>query len=473
MKFNRIVIKYGIIMMILFLLILLPLGFIIDRIFMEVYSDQVHQNVNQYSKKLKVALEKNYGYDPKLFEILNSTTEREILIFDEKGVILSNSILGFEKGEYVEPDLVEILREGKTFDRGYTNPDTNEEYFFVGRPIIIAEKFSGGIFVFSSIDTIHQLMHSIRNWIILSVVGAIMLALGFTLFVSRRLSNPLIRLEKATREIAKGNLKTQIAIKSNDEIGSLGQAIKDLSIELNNYRKNRSEFLANISHELRTPTSYLKGYAQLIKNRQYQTEEDLVTYSSIIEKESDRLSKLIQDLFELSKMEEGKVTLYFQMVDLEDLLEEIIRKVKVKAMKKNLRLELQIEGDLPMIYSDGARIEQILLNIVENAIKYTETGKIVVNVERQNQLIIIKVRDTGIGIPEEDLSFIFDRFHRVEKSRSREMGGTGLGLAIVKELVKLLRGSVTVTSKHGKGTEFCICLPLKSMVTVADIEKKY
>ncbi|MEJ9371831.1 HAMP domain-containing sensor histidine kinase, partial [Schinkia azotoformans] len=167
-------------------------------------------------------------------------------------------------------------------------------------------------------------------------------------------------------------------------------------------------------------------------------------------------------LFELSKMEEGKVTLYFQMVDLEDLLEEAFRKVKVKALKKDLKLELKIEDTLPLIFSDGARIEQILLNLVENAINYTEFGKIIVSAELQNQFILMKVKDTGIGIPEEDLPFIFDRFHRVEKSRSRELGGTGLGLAIVNELVKLLKGSVTVTSRFGEGTEFCISLPLNT-----------
>ena len=472
MKFNGIVIKFGVLMMSLFLIILLPLGFIIDRIFLEVYSDQVHQNVNQYSNKLKDVLEKNYKFDPKLFDYLSSATEREILVFNENGVILSDSQLGFEKGEQVQNDLIEILRDGKYFDRGYTNPDTNEEFFFVGRPLIVGEKFVGGVFVFSSIDKIHELMHSIRYWIIASIIGSILLALSFTLFISQKFSKPLLEMEKATREIAKGNLKAKIKVKSHDEIGSLGKAINDLSLELNNYRINRSELLANISHELRTPISYLKGYAQLIKNHQYHNQKELESYSIIIENEADRLAKVIQDLFELSKMEEGKVTLHFQMVDLEDLIEEVIQKVKVKAMKKNLKMELNIKNALPMIYSDGARIEQILLNILENSINYTETGKIVLIAENQNHSILIKVKDTGIGIPEEDLPFIFDRFHRVEKSRSREMGGTGLGLAIVYEMVKLLQGSVTVTSNYGEGTEFYIRFPLITEPSVVDGEEK-
>lgn len=472
MKFNRITLKIGIIMMSLFLLILLPLGFIIDRIFLEVYSDQVHQNVNQYSNKLKNVLEKNNKFDQKLFDYLSSTTEREILVFDENGVILSDTVLDFNKGEKVQNDLIEMLRDGKYFDRGYTNPETNEDFFFVGRPLMVDEKFVGGVFVFSSIDTIHQLMHNIREWIIAAIICSILLALCFTLFISQKLSKPLLEMEKATREIAKGNLKTRIKVKSHDEIGSLGKAINDLSLELNNFRINRSELLANISHELRTPISYLKGYAQLIKNHQYHNQKELESYSIIIENESDRLAKLIQDLFDLSKMEEGKVTLHFQMVDLVDLIEEVTQKVTVKAIKKNLKMEVNFKNDIPLIYSDGARIEQILLNVLENAINYTNSGKVVVCTEKQNNFILIRIEDTGIGIPEDDLPFIFDRFHRVEKSRSREMGGTGLGLAIVYEMVKLLQGSVTVTSNYGKGTEFYIRFPLKTEPSVADGEEK-
>ncbi|WP_019153633.1 sensor histidine kinase [Robertmurraya massiliosenegalensis] len=459
MKVNGIFLKLGFIMMVLFLVILLPLGFIIDRIFLEVYSEQVHQNVNQHADKLKNTLENNFPVDSKAFDYLSSTTEGEILVFDEKGVILSNSVLEFQKGQQIQNDFLQILRKGKYFDRGYKNPETNEEFFFVGRPLIVEGKFSGGIFVFSSIDKIHQLMHSIRNWIIVSIIGSIMLALFYTLFVSRKISKPLILMERATREIAKGNLTTQIKIKSNDEIGSLGKAINKLSLELNNYRTNRSELLANISHELRTPISYLKGYAHLIKTHQYYDEKELESYSIIIENESDRLSKLIQDLFELSKMEEGKVKLYYQMVDIEELIDLTSRKVKVKAQKKDLEI-LIIKNDLPSIYSDGTRIHQVLLNLLENAINYTEKGRIVVKAEQKNEFILITVKDTGTGIPEEDLPFIFDRFHRVEKSRSREMGGTGLGLAVVYELVKLLHGTVTVTSKYGYGTEFCVSLPL-------------
>lgn len=461
MKFNGIVIKLGTIIMILFLAILLPLGFFIDRIFIQIYSTEVHQSVNEQSRKLAKTLEGNYENVPYFYKYLSAATEREILIFDSDGVIVTESILGFKKGERIPTELVSVLRQGKLFERGYTNPKTNESFFFVGRPIMQNGIFKGGVFVFSSIDEIHRLMHDIRGWIIKSIIGSIILALGFTVFISKKLSKPLKKMEKATREIAKGNLNIKVEVKSRDEMGSLAQAINDLSIELNNYRVNRSELLANISHELRTPISYLRGYAQLVRDHHYRDKEELETYSMIIENESDRLAKLIQDLFELSKMEEGRIKLYFQSIDIEDVIKESIRKIELKAMKKNLDLVVEIRDQLPSIYSDGSRIEQILLNLLENAVNYTEEGNVVIKAEKQLDFIFISVKDTGMGIPEEDLPFIFDRFHRVEKSRSREMGGTGLGLAIVYSLVKLLKGDIVVKSKHGDGTEFLLKLPLE------------
>ena len=303
-------------------------------------------------------------------------------------------------------------------------------------------------------------MHDVRDWVIRAILGAIVLALGYTIFLSWRLSRPLVEMEKATREIAKGNLKTKVSVSSSDEIGSLAAAINDLSVELNDYRTNRSEFLANISHELRTPTSYLKGYGEIIKNKRYESNEELEKYAGIIENEANRLAKLIQELFELSKMEEGNVHLYFQSVDIEDLVESVVEKVQLKVENTNNRIRLNIEEGLPEIETDGLRLEQILINLVENAVHYTEGKNIDIIVEQQHKHVQFIVRDHGPGIPEQDLPFIFNRFHRVEKSRARNLGGSGLGLAIVAELAKHLRGDIRVESTLGIGTSFTLSLPL-------------
>lgn len=459
MKFNGIVLKLGIIIMVLFLSILIPFSFLIDRIFLKVYSIHVNEGISELAEELSTSLRTSEEEGPEFYDYLSSLTNKIIVVFDENGTIISNSVLEFETGGSIPNDWLNILKSGEKFEKERFDPITFEKFYFAGEPIIKNNEFKGGVLVFSSIEEIHEKMHDVQDWIYRSIIGAILLAFGYTVFLARRLSRPLIRLEKATREISKGNLKTRVQIKSKDEIGSLAEAINDLSIELNNYRVNRSELLANISHELRTPISYLKGYAQIIKNGKYRNEEELKIYSGIIENESNRLAKLIQELFELSKMEEGKINLYLQAVDIEDVIETAVQKVKLKAKKKQIELTYVVENELPSIISDGMRIEQILLNLLENAINYTEQGRVLVKAKNEKTFILISVEDTGIGISDEEIRFIFDRFYRVEKSRSRQMGGTGLGLAIVNELVKHLKGEIEVESAIGKGTKFIVKLP--------------
>ncbi|MCM3389324.1 ATP-binding protein [Ureibacillus chungkukjangi] len=411
------------------------------------------------AEELATSLSSSMNDGAQFYDYLSSITNKEIIIFDRNGIIVSDSVLEFKTGMSIPNEWLSSLKTGEEFNKERFDPNTYEKFFFSGQPIVENNEFNGGVIVFSSIDKLHESMHDVRDWIFGSIAGAILLALAYSFFLATRISRPLLKIEQATREISKGNLKTRVQIKSKDEIGSLAEAINDLSIELNNYRVNRSELLANISHELRTPISYLKGYSQIINSGQYRNEEELKTYSEIIEKESTRLAKLIQELFELSKMEEGKINLYIQSVDLEDVIESAIQKVTLKAKEKDIDLLFEIEETLPSIISDGLRIEQILLNLLENAINYTEHGSILVKVNKEKEFILISVEDTGIGIPEEEIRFIFDRFHRVEKSRARQMGGTGLGLAIVHELIKHLQGEIKVESKFGKGSRFIVKLP--------------
>ncbi|PYF01859.1 sensor histidine kinase [Ureibacillus chungkukjangi] len=459
MKIRGIVVKFGLIIMLLFLSILIPFAILIDRIFLNVYSLHVNENVNELADKLEIAVSHSMKNEPEFYEYLSAITDEEIVVFNEKGVIISNHVFEFHTGTSIPKEWLKTMQKGEEFERERFDPITFEKYFFVGQPIMVSDEFKGGVLVFSSIDEIHQKMHAVRDWIIISIFAAIILALGYAIFLAKRLSKPLLKMETATREIARGNLSTKVQINSNDEIGSLASAINDLSIELNNYRTNRSELLANISHELRTPISYLKGYAQVIKDGQYKDEEELKVYSGIIEKESERLAKLIEELFELSKMEEGIINLYVQSIEVEEVIESALQKVELKAKKKNISLLYETEKGISSILTDGLRLEQILLNLLENAINYTEKGSISVETKKCKSGICITVEDTGLGIPEVDIPFIFDRFHRVEKSRSRHMGGTGLGLAIVFELVKQLEGTITVESELGKGSKFQLTLP--------------
>lgn len=230
----------------------------------------------------------------------------------------------------------------------------------------------------------------------------------------------------------------------------------------------RSEFVANVSHELKTPVAAVKGFAETLMAGALEDKEMARSFLQIIYDESDRLNRLIGDILELSKIESKRIPLQFSPVDVESIVENSIQMMKAEAEKKHITLESLVENEL-YIEADEDRLRQILINLLSNGISYTpEGGRVSIGVEfvpspddnPDNERVRIRISDTGIGIPEKDLPRIFERFYRVDKARSRGSGGTGLGLSIVKHLTELHHGTISVESETGKGTTFIIELPV-------------
>jgi two-component system, OmpR family, phosphate regulon sensor histidine kinase PhoR len=230
--------------------------------------------------------------------------------------------------------------------------------------------------------------------------------------------------------------------------------------ELKKLEQVRKDFVANVSHELKTPITSLKGFAETLLDGAGENQEFRNKFLTIILNESDRLQALIQDLLDLSKSEQG-FHLDVQKVNLEDLVKETIEILLPKAEKKNITLSLSVSGN-PMMDGDAPRLKQIIINLVSNSLNYTPAdGSVSVNVEEKNEHVKLTVKDTGIGIKESEIPRIFERFYRVDKARSRNSGGTGLGLAIVKHLVEAHHGTIKVESKIGEGSQFNIRFPKK------------
>lgn len=228
--------------------------------------------------------------------------------------------------------------------------------------------------------------------------------------------------------------------------------------KLDNMRK---EFVANVSHEMRTPLTSIKSYAETLLDGAYKDSETAVKFLTVINSEADRMTRLVKDLLQLSRLDNHQMQWNMQQFSFTELIRNSIVKLQIEAENKNQKIESYIMGDIPEIKGDRDRIEQVVLNILTNAIKYTpEGGKITVYVSRIFNDVTLKVADTGIGIPRKDLSRIFERFYRVDKARSREMGGTGLGLSIAKEIVEAHGGTITAESELGKGTEITVKLPI-------------
>ncbi len=462
MKWNRIVVKLGGTIILLFLVVLLPVGFVINQIFSGFYFSKVQEDIDQLSSRYADAIAATQN--PMMVKMMADFSQVKLYIVDVDGqIIVDPGLAGLSKGSFISKAEVQALAKGNTINKRYEDSFSGNQYLVSGNSIKNENLFYGGVYVLSSTEGIQQSVQKVRDLLVLSGIGAFFLALGFTFVISRKLSDPLIQMEHATRKIAKGDLNTRVDVLSRDEMGSLAHAINDLAVDLQRYRDTRSEFFANISHELRTPMTYLEGYAKVVKDGLYQTEEERNRYLDIIYQESVRLTHLIHDLFELSKMEEGKISFSLEWIDLSEVIEHVTLKAGLKAKEKGLEIQVDLQRNLPMIYADGLRMEQIFLNLVENAIRYTEKGTVFVQMKRTNSNeILISIEDTGIGIPQNELPYIFDRFYRVEKSRSREYGGTGLGLAIVKKLVELQDGTIEVSSEVGRGTRLVLRFPLTS-----------
>jgi signal transduction histidine kinase len=463
---NRIDVKLGVTIILLFLIILLPLGFVIDQIFSGFYYKKVQEETQQLSQNYAEIIAENRN--PMTFHMMGMMarfSHTTLFIIDEQGVIIVNSgVEGLPIGSKIPPHELLALKEGTLINNQFEDPVLRKHYLLSATPVIDHNSFYGAVYVLASIEGIYQSVEKLRYLLLLSGIGAFFLVLGFTLLLSRKLSFPLIELTKATRKISTGDYEARVSVTSKDEIGSLAQAINDLAVDLKRYKDSRSEFFANISHELRTPMTYLEGYTKVLQEGLYQSDEEKNQYLTIVHQEAVRLKLLIHDLFELSKMEEGKVPLQPEWIDVTEVVDQVLLKTKMKAKEKGLTFQLDIGEDIPLIFADGHRIEQVLYNLIDNAIRYTEQGTISVSLSQSlTDSVSIHIKDSGIGIPESEIPYIFERFYRVEKSRAREFGGTGLGLAIVKKLIELHGGKVKVTSQSGEGTTFSITLPIEAL----------
>jgi len=220
----------------------------------------------------------------------------------------------------------------------------------------------------------------------------------------------------------------------------------------------RQEFLSNVSHELRTPLTAIIAFVETLETGAMEDPESSQRFLSIIRKNASRMHALIDDILELTAIEGGNVTLRATPVDLYELVEDVCSSLVAKASAQNVTLENNVEPDV-MVHADARRLEQMLTNLIDNGIKFSrEHGTVSISHERETRDKIL-VQDNGDGIPAQHLERLFERFYRVDRARSRDMGGTGLGLAIVKHLALLHGGEVTVTSELGKGTTFVIHLP--------------
>jgi len=291
-----------------------------------------------------------------------------------------------------------------------------------------------------------------------AVTASVIAALLVSLFLSRRIVAPMRTLTTASQHIADGNYAERVEVQSADEIGQLAARFNQMAAQLEQVESMRRQLIGDVTHELRTPLTSIKGYMEgLVDGVLPSTPE---TFNQI-HREADRLSRLVDDLQELSRVEARAYSLDIRSVAVSNLVQTTVKRLTPQATAKRITLHSSLPVDLPPLQADEDRITQVLVNLVANAIQYTpEGGDVTISAELQNDDVYISVKDSGIGIPSEHIANLFTRFYRVDKSRSRNAGGgSGIGLTIARHLVEAHGGRIWVESKgEGQGSIFSFSL---------------
>lgn len=460
------------------------------------------------------------------------------------------------------------------------NENQMESYIVLASPLNIENELHGAVFIYQSLDVIHQTTKETTNIVFLSAFIGFILTTFFAFFLSTRITLPLRKMREAAFELSKGNFDTKLPTLQNDEIGQLATAFNQMGrqlkhhLEVNNQEKEqlssiltsmtdavitfnrdhtillsnphaeillqkwffrmgtnkgqpipvemdhmldnvlyleeeineelemegsyyaitfsplysgnsirgavavlrdmtehhrldklRSDFIANVSHELRTPIAMLQGYSEAILDDMVTSDVERKEMIKIIYEESQRMGRLVTDLLDLARMESGRMRIYKESVPINPVIKRITQKFVQAAKESGVYLLFDsMVPDSLVVEMDEDRIEQVLTNLIDNAIRHTPNeGKVTIRVEQERTFVKISVEDTGTGIPIEDLPYVFERFYKADKSRARGKSGTGLGLAIAKNMVEAHDGNINVQSIESIGTTFVFNLPIKNM----------
>ena len=399
---------------------------------------------------------RRYAFDEEITERGREGGYR-VMVIDNMGEVLNDSF-GIEIGRVlVVPEVIQAIEQNNR-----VNTRRAEESVYAAAAITNAfGENVAAVLIISSIDEILAYADEMQERFILFVLLIIVILTAMVLFISKLVLNPINNFIRVVERAGEGHFDEKIHIRGRDEFTKLGRAFNRMVGKLAQSENSREEFVSNVSHELKTPLSSIKVLSESILLMENVPAETYSEFLKDINSEIDRMNNIINDLLTLVKLDQRELPLNMKPTDINQLVEDILRRLVPLARKKGI--ELLYENIRPVIISaDDMKLSLAISNIVENGIKYTPIGgTITVSVDCDHKEAFITVTDTGIGIAEDDQPNVFTRFYRADKTRNRETGGTGLGLSISRQTVLLHGGVIRLASKEGEGSTFVVRLPLR------------
>ena len=435
------------------------------------FQEYVSQGNTMYAQRVEDTLSQFYAQEGSwtkiqdlLGNLLRSGNDR-LIVADSSGIIVGDTAgewLGRDTAEAGMDDGNQISIDGQEVGKLYLLSSTVGD----GRGRMRGRGVPGS--PMPALDIAEQnFLDRINSslWVAGLIAAAIALLAG--LFLTRQMTRPIRALSRGASQIARGNLGYRVKIDSKDELGDLAQSFNSMVSSLDRSEQSRQRLIADIAHELRTPLTVIEGTVNGIIDGVFEPDNERL---GSVKEQTALLTKLIGDLRDLSLAESGQLKLKLAPTNVVDLVRRKLSQVELRAREKGVHLNLNANQEIPGVSADSDRLEQVLANLLSNAIRHTPAGgKITIAVETvtsdsahqiMKPSVIISIADTGEGIAPEHLANVFERFYRGGESRARSEGGTGLGLAIVKQMVQAHGGKVWAESKVGKGSTFYVALPV-------------
>jgi signal transduction histidine kinase len=380
------------------------------------------------------------------------------------------------------------LEQGLTAPGGITGivqlkgePDRNEYMAQRIRPLRLANITGGGgqgngttetgpyfadivVFAQPQVRLLGSLLGDFRSVLLPAVLIALLISLAVAYLLARSISRPITKLATATAAIARGDYSQRLPVEGRDELSALTNQFNQMASEVERARRAQRDFVANVSHDLKTPLTSIQGFSQAILDGTITERRGYAQAAHIINDEALRMSRLVDELLSLTKLENGLISLELHPTDISQLVSQLVAAMQPQASSYSVHLAARIEtGGNAMALADVDRLKQAFGNLIDNALKHTpEGGYVSVEVSSVQQGVQVLVRDTGEGIPPEDLPRVMERFYQVDKARSSGSRSLGLGLAIAREIVHAHRGQISVESRVGVGTAFRVILPAEA-----------
>lgn len=407
-------------------------------------------NENQFSNEYLQSLITKYSMN------INS----RILILNESGqVLLDTTGKDINKSLRHIPEVREALNKRDT-TKIYRHK--NERMSYTATPIIVDDAVEGVVFVVSKIGHLYAETSRQMNGILIFSVIALIITVIVSILFANVISLPISTLNDKVKNISGAIDFSHINDETTDEIKQLNASFDLLSTKLKQIENRRKKFVSNVSHELRTPITSMKILSETIMSGESWDESLYREFMADINSELTRLSLIIEDLLYLVDVEKDEVTFKYELTSLNFMIRDVLGTLNPIALNKNLNLIFD-ETTKVQTYVDRSKFYRVLVNLIGNSIKYTEEGYVRIKLYTTFDEITIEIQDTGVGIAEKDLPYIFDRFYRVDESRASKKGSTGLGLSISQEIIALHNGKISIESQMNVGTTVRITLPNKEL----------